>query len=92
MNRYRKNSGIVDAVQFTGDKESLNKVRELLGDKVSLLQDTDPDLKTFSLIGNRDSYTIYRTDWIVRDDVGNSNILFFVVSDNIFKITHKKVS
>lgn len=78
MKRFRKDNVEVEAVQFDGTEETLNEIKELLGDKADTVDETD-DLKTFSLIGRKKSYTIFRTDWIVKDHY------YFVVSNDVFE-------
>lgn len=92
MKKYKKNTGIVDAVQFDGTEETLDEIKELLGDKVNLIDQVAPDGKTFSLIGKTKNYRIFKTDWIVKDEIDKEHTLFFVVSDDIFQITHSEIS
>lgn len=87
MKKYRKNTGIVDAVQFDGSEESLNEIRELLGDKANLIDQVAPEGKSFELVGKKKNYRIFRTDWIIKDEINNEHTLCFVVSDDIFQIS-----
>jgi hypothetical protein len=90
MKKYRKNSKTVDAVQFDGSKKTLDEIKELLGDKADLINQVAPDGKVFNLVGKKKDYRIFKTDWIVKDKIGD-HTLFFVVSDDIFKITYSEI-
>ncbi len=82
MKKYRKNDREVDAVQFDGSEESINEIREILGDKADRVA-AFPNMNgsfSFSMICRKENKNIYNTDWIVKDGQ-----YFFVVSNDVFQ-------
>lgn len=84
MKKYRKNSTVVEAIQYDGKRESVAEILELLKDEPVELKNTDGNGRKFSLVGTRTgrtgTFTIYKDEWIMRDKG-----LFFVISNNIFQ-------
>lgn len=90
MKKYRKNTRIVEAVQYKATPKSLKDIKELLKDTCAKIVAGGDDnrLKTprFTLCGKTRHHIIYKTNWIVKDDK-----YYFVVSNDVFKDTYTKV-
>ena len=81
IKKYSKNSKEVEAVQYEGTEESLDEIKELLGEKANTVEEVNSDRK-FNLIGKTKKITIYKTDWIVRDKIKENTLFFYHIIYN----------
>ena len=84
MAKYRKKPVVIDAIQWTGDNESENRVRQFYGDQAGLTRHHDvllietPEGVMTASIG----------DWIIKGVQGE----FYPCKPDIFATTYEEVT